>query len=174
MNKSRLTSFMIRSRRQGVLPATRSTIRSVLIDLYRSYLNMIWGTNIGSGCKISLSARIDRTNPRGVHIGEYTGIAFDAVILSHDFLNNKHVDTHIGARCHIGARSIIFPGITIGDGCIVSAGSVVTKTVPENCLVTGNPARVVERDIKTGKWGIRIDTIPSERLDITTLMTQRA
>ena len=49
----------------------------------------------------------------------------------------------IGSRCWIGGRSIILPGVTIGEGSTVGAGSVVTSDVPPNVLAAGNPCRVV-------------------------------
>lgn len=48
----------------------------------------------------------------------------------------------IGDDCWIGGGAIICPGITIGNRCIVAAGSVVTKDVPDDSLVAGNPATV--------------------------------
>lgn len=38
-------------------------------------------------------------------------------------------------------------GVIVGDGCVVAANSVVTKSVPDNCIVAGNPARIVKTDI---------------------------
>ncbi len=49
----------------------------------------------------------------------------------------------IGAKCWIGARAIILKGVTIGDGAIIGAGSVVTRDVPAWTIVAGNPARAV-------------------------------
>ena len=43
----------------------------------------------------------------------------------------------------IGARSIILKGVTIGDRAVIGAGSVVSKDVPADCIVAGNPAKVV-------------------------------
>lgn len=47
----------------------------------------------------------------------------------------------------IGRNSIICKGVTIGENSVVAAGSVVTKDVPSNCIVAGNPAKIVKRDI---------------------------
>jgi len=104
--------------------------------------------------QISLKAHLDRTNPRGIHIGEGTLVAFGAVILSHDLARVIHSDTYIGKNCFIGAHSIILPGIRVGDSSIVAIGSVVTRDVAPNTLVAGNPARVIKTDIRTLKWGI--------------------
>jgi acetyltransferase-like isoleucine patch superfamily enzyme len=49
----------------------------------------------------------------------------------------------IGDEVWIGAGSTILPGVTIGDNCVVAAGSVVTKDVSPNCVVAGVPAQVI-------------------------------
>lgn len=53
----------------------------------------------------------------------------------------------IGENCWIGANVRICKGVTIGDNSVVAACSVVTKNVPANCIVAGNPAKVVKTDI---------------------------
>lgn len=130
-----------------------------------AYLRHLRGHRIGANCIISFKANIDRTNPRGVHIGADTGIAFGAVILAHDFTYNRLVETRIGARCLIGAHAIVGPGVTVGDGTIVGPGAVVLSSLPANCVAVGNPARVVERGIRAGRWGVRIDRLPPARID---------
>ncbi len=49
----------------------------------------------------------------------------------------------IGDYCYIGTNSLIMPGVKIGNGSMVAAGSVVTKSVPPNMVVGGNPARIL-------------------------------
>lgn len=49
----------------------------------------------------------------------------------------------IGDYVYIGARASIMPGVTIGNNVLVASESVVTKSVPSNCVVAGNPARFV-------------------------------
>jgi acetyltransferase-like isoleucine patch superfamily enzyme len=51
----------------------------------------------------------------------------------------------IGNGCWIGTRALILPGVTIGDGCLVAAGSVVTKSFPSNVMVGGVPAEIIKR-----------------------------
>lgn len=55
----------------------------------------------------------------------------------------KHKVT-IGDDVWIGANAIILPGVTVGSGCIVAAGAVVTKDIPDRAVVGGNPARVIK------------------------------
>lgn len=47
--------------------------------------------------------------------------------------------------CWIGAKSIILPGVTIGENSVIGAGSIVTKSLPDKVLAVGNPARVIRR-----------------------------
>jgi acetyltransferase-like isoleucine patch superfamily enzyme len=130
-------------------------VRSVVVMLRRQYLVRVWRMDIGEGTVISLSAKLDKTNPRGIHIGKYTVVTFGAAILTHDYVNSRDRDVHIGDNCFVGAHSIILPGVTIGDHCVVSAASVVARDVPAGSLVAGNPARVVEHNVKTGPYGVR-------------------
>ena len=128
---------------------------SVVRTFRRQILIRVWKMEIGEGSIISRSAKLDKTNPRGIHIGKYTVVAFGAAILTHDWVNNRHRDVYIGDNCFIGAHAIILAGVTIGDNCIVSAASVVVRDVPAGSLVAGNPARVVETNVKTTQYGIR-------------------
>ncbi|PQO32846.1 acyltransferase [Bremerella cremea] len=114
----------------------------------------IWGMDISPTAVISLSAKLDKTNPKGVHIGSHTYVAFQSVILAHDMCRRYRPDTRIGSNCFIGGRSIVMPGITVGDGSIVGAGSVVTKDVPPGSIVAGNPAKVIRTGISVGPFGV--------------------
>ena len=139
-----------------------SLLSSLRIYLYRIIagykpfiLRNVYGIEIGKGTIISRLARIDRgINPKGIHIGENTHITGGVVVLAHDACRKYKGDTIIGNNCFIGIYSIIMPGVTIGDEVIVGAGSVVTKNVPSNCIVAGNPARIIKEGIKCGKLGI--------------------
>ena len=128
-------------------------LRNVLVSLRRLYLTRIWGMDIHPLAQVSLSAKLDRTFPIGVHIGPASYVAFEARILTHDMTRGLYLHTRIGANCFIGGRSLILPGIEIGDHCVVGAGCVVTKSVPPRSLVAGNPARILRSDIEVGAYG---------------------
>jgi acetyltransferase-like isoleucine patch superfamily enzyme len=143
--------------RQNLLARLRQSIHStIIVDFMRCYYNLLWGTHIGKNSRISLSVKIEKANPKGVVIGEYTAVAFGAVILTHDFVNNLIPRTVIGSYCLIGARAIVMPGVTIGDHCIIGSGAVVVRNVPPRSIVMGNPGRVIERGIDTTCFGIRL------------------
>lgn len=131
----------------------RHVVQPWTMFLYRG----IYGMDIGRDVRISMGARLDKTNPKGIHIGDFTAITSGAAILTHDFVNRLHTDVHIGRNCFIGYGAIVLPGVRIGDSVIVTGNSVVGRDVPSNSVVMGNPARVVESNIVTGPWGIRLD-----------------
>ena len=147
----RLSFAMIK--RHGVISSLRTVARATIVKARRAYLTKIWGMDIHEHTLISLKAYLDRTHPRGIHIGEGTAVSFDAVILSHDHIRSMHCDTVIGKYCQIGARSFIMPGVTIGDHCVIGAASVVTKDIPAGSIVVGNPGKIIRSNIMTTNWG---------------------
>lgn len=103
--------------------------------------------------EFSLSARLDTTFPIGVHLAKKCYVAFDAVVLTHDRTRGLYLHTWVGENCFIGARSILMPGVSIGAGSIVGAGSVVTKDVPPHSMVAGNPARIIASGVAVEDFG---------------------
>ena len=98
---------------------------------------------INSGCRFQ--------DQGGVYIGEKPLIGHNVVLatLNHEMDPYNRADLHpkpihIGKRVWIGSGSIILPGVTIGDNSVVGAGSVVTKNVPKNTIVAGNPAKFIK------------------------------
>jgi acetyltransferase-like isoleucine patch superfamily enzyme len=128
-------------------------LRSPLVGLRRQWLVRVWGMDIDPTAQFSLSARFDRTFPIGIHIGARTYVAFEARVLTHDMTRGLYLHTRIGTDCFIGGRSLILPGVEVGAGCVIGAGSVVTKSVPAGCVVAGNPARILREGISVGPYG---------------------
>lgn len=135
----------------------RNFIRLIVITIRHIILNKIYGMHIDKSARISYGAKLDKTNPKGIHIGEESYIASGAIVFTHDFSRSMHKDTYIGKRCFIGANAIIMCGVKIGDEVIVGSGAIVTKDVPSNCIVAGNPARILKEGINTTKYGKLIE-----------------
>ena len=74
----------------------------------------------------------------------------EALIIEHDYSRGTHMwcDTYIGYQCVIGGRAIILPGVALGNHVFVGAGSVVTRSFQDNCLIAGNPARITRTGIE--------------------------
>lgn len=146
-------TFMQAVRNYGLLPTCRTRLRDAVLLVRRLYFVKVWKMDIHPFTMVSRKANLDRTYPRGVHIGEGSSVLFDAVILTHDHVTGKRAHTRIGRFCSISARSIVMPGITVGDHSIVAAGAIVTRDVAPRSIVAGNPARVIRSNIMTTNWG---------------------
>ena len=128
--------------------------RGAIIGVQLWFYRRVLGMDIGKDVRISLRARLDFTNPTGIHIGDGTYVAFDSVIFAHDMSRALNTHTYIGSNCFIGAQAVIMPGVRVGDQCIVGSGAVVTKDVPSGSIVDGNPAEIIRAGVSTVRWGI--------------------
>jgi len=106
------------------------------------------GMRIGDDVVI-YNSDLDGLYPELITIGNNVTITH-AVVLVHDdsavlWKKRRRVaPVTIGDNVFVGHHSLVLPGVTIGDNCIIAAGAVVSKNVPDNCIVAGNPARVVK------------------------------
>ena len=65
----------------------------------------------------------------------------------------------IGDNCWLAANVTVIGGVKIGNGCVIGAGSVVTKDIPDNCLAAGNPCRVIREISEKDSLDLRTDLI---------------
>jgi acetyltransferase-like isoleucine patch superfamily enzyme len=121
--------------------ARYSPVLSMKNWLYRTFL----GVQVGEQTSFALMVMLDVMFPEKISVGRNTVIGYNTTILAHEYLIKEYRlgNVEIGNEVMIGANSTILPGITIGDGAIVSAGTLVHKDVPPGCFVGGNPMRVI-------------------------------
>ena len=133
------------------------TIRNKLstyVRAWRMFLLRAKGyKNISSNTVIESSVKLDKLNREGIHIGSGCLIASGTTILTHEHIFVKpdgsyyFKDTYIGNNCFVGVNSLICPGVHIGNECVVGGGTIVTKDVPDNCMVVGVPGKIVKTGI---------------------------
>jgi len=160
-NGTRLNSATLTAREpQGcsILIGSQSNIEAALV-LEQQAARIVIGsrTHIGGGTVVAAASKIE--------IGDDVLVAFDAVIVDHsshslEFRERQHdvrdwihgkkdwspvaiAPVKVSDKAWIGMRAIVLKGVTIGEGAVVGAGSVVTKDVPPWTIVAGNPARVI-------------------------------
>lgn len=137
----------------------RSKIWGFLSGIYPRYLRSHFGMDIGENVIIARTVHLDKNiNPKGVHIGDNTWVLRNAMVLAHDYCRGengtgKRYDTWIGKNCVIGINSIILPGVSIGDHCVIAAGAVVTKDIPSHSMVAGNPAKILRTGVIVSDMG---------------------
>ena len=107
------------------------------------------------GENVFLNAGVEIAVSKKIVIGNNVKIGDDARILDDSYhehfdVKRKIEEVHIGSNVWIGPRSVIMPGVKIGDGALVAACSVVTKNVSDFSMVAGVPAKFV-RSIKAAK-----------------------
>ena len=123
----------------------------------RPWLLRRMGCHVGKNVFVGDYVRVDKNHADLIYIDDYAHLTAGCRLLCHqrDLSNYKVGDNaalcgyrtgeiHIGKGCMIGMRSMIMPGVTIGDGAIVGANSLVTKSIPPYTIATGMPARVVK------------------------------
>ena len=115
----------------GISSSTLWVANSVTIGSY---------VNIGADCMIlDTDCHSLDWNKRGKRGGR------DVQGRSIDHLNTKTVPVVIEDDVMIGARSIVLKGVTIGARSVIGAGSVVSKSIPPDCIAAGNPCRVIRK-----------------------------
>ncbi|HEU5320170.1 MAG TPA: acyltransferase, partial [Methylomirabilota bacterium] len=107
------------------------------------------GMHIGDNVFLPASTWVDESYCFLISIGDNCGFGEGCAILAHDAQMNELLGvTLVGhviirASCHIGARTVILPGVEIGPRTLVGANSVVTHSLPPDTVCAGAPARVI-------------------------------
>lgn len=118
--------------------------RYVKLSAYGGEITIGDGTYIGDRTEIHAGER--------VKIGNHVNISWDCNILDRDYHGFESETERIEPvticdNVWIGCGCFILKGVTVGEGAVVAAGSVVTRDVPAKCLVAGNPARVIKENV---------------------------
>lgn len=134
-------------------------MKSLINRIVRSYKTRTWsperyarymGVKIGKNCKIA--TRYFGSEPYLIEIGDHVQVTDNVRFMNHGGSwvfreKNSKFDffgkIKIGNNVYIGNSAMILPGISIGNNVIVAAGAVVTKSVPNNMIIGGNPARII-------------------------------
>lgn len=131
---------------EQLLPGIKNRILQVLARIapgattLRVRLNRWRGVNIGKDVWIGYDAIIETSFPHLVTIRDRAAIGIRATIIAH---NREQQGVVIEEDATLGPGVIVLPAVTIGRGAMVTAGSVVTKSVPAMTMVRGNPAEPV-------------------------------
>lgn len=116
------------------------------------------GCHVGKNTFFGDYVRMDTSYADMIYIGDYTHITSGCRLLCHQrdltgysvgdnaaCLGYKTGEIHIGKGVMVGMETIIMPGVTIGDGAIIGAGSIVTRDIPAWTIATGRPAKVIKQ-----------------------------
>ncbi|MCP3028149.1 DapH/DapD/GlmU-related protein [Halobacillus sp. A5] len=109
--------------------------------MYRRFL----GLKVGDQTAFALMVMVDIMFPEKISVGRNSVIGYNTTILAHEYLIKEYRlgDVVIGDEVLIGANTTILPGVRIGDGAVVSAGTLVHKDVPEGAFAGGNPMTII-------------------------------
>lgn len=113
------------------------------------------GLKAGTGVSVMGGVNFG-SEPWLITIGDCVRLSFNVTFITHDGgtwafrdLNGyqdviRYGKIYIGAHSFIGANTIIMPGVTIGERCVIGAGSVVTHDIPDGMVAVGSPARIIK------------------------------
>ena len=141
---------------KGVRASKRKDANIIIGDKVTLYHDVAFyldspGASISIGDRTYINRRTEIKCQHKVLIGNECAISWDVVIMDTDYhsIDGKPsiAEVLIGNHVWIGCRAIILKGVSVGNGAIIAANSVVTKDVLPNTLVGGNPAKVIKEGV---------------------------
>jgi lipopolysaccharide O-acetyltransferase len=168
---ARIVRFPFYIRREGKLKIGNgfSANAGLVLDVYGQDSQLIIGDNVMANYRLHIGSA------KYIKIGSNTLFGSDCTVMDHSHGGYKgkfHSDPSIapvkrdlvslpiviGNNCWFGDRVFIMPGVTIGDGVVVGAGSIVTKDLPTNSLAVGAPAKIIKKFSNvTKRWETNIN-----------------
>ena len=146
----------------------RAIVRFFLYYVYETSYTMGAGGKLVLGKKVAVANTLFNLSSGSVHIGDYAIFGQNVMVLTgrHNYVNGQRAglkevingpswgggdlevpssgfDIYIGAGTWIASGAIITGGITIGNSCVIAAGSVVTRNVPDYAIAAGIPASII-------------------------------
>lgn len=117
-----------------------------ILGMKRWIYRHVLGMQVGEHSAFALMVMPDVFFPQRIKVGRNCVIGYNSTILAHEYLIHEYRlgDVVIGDEVMIGANTTILPGVVIGDGAVVAAGSVVHRDVPPGAFVGGNPLREIK------------------------------
>ncbi len=111
--------------------------------IYRRVLGM----KVGRHSAFALMVMVDVFFPEKITVGDNSIIGYNTTILTHEYLIREYRlgAVQIGSNVMIGANTTILPGVVIGDGAVIAAGSVVHRDVQPGAFVGGNPIQEIRK-----------------------------
>ena len=168
---ARIVRFPFYIRREGKLKIGNgfSANAGLVLDVYGQDSQLIIGDNVMANYRLHIGSA------KYIKIGSNALFGSDCTVMDHSHGGYKgkfHSDPSIapvkrdlvslpiviGNNCWFGDRVFIMPGVTIGDGVVVGAGSIVTKDLPTNSLAVGAPAKIIKKFSNvTKRWETNIN-----------------
>jgi len=161
--------FDLRGKKYVTVDVGLTTGNYCRIEVIKINYNDLPSLKIGKNLQINNSVHI--ACAKSVSIGDDVLIASNVFITDHNHGNYSGIEEHdnpfskpierkiyaspvtIGNRVWLGEHVCVLPGVTIGDGSIIGASSIVNKNIPPNCIAVGIPAKVIKHfNLKTQKW----------------------
>lgn len=137
-DKSRIEGTLICHRRDSrIVVGARTSIGGATV------IESLQSVTIGDDCLISHYVTIQDHNSHPLEWEHRCNDVADWLAGLKDWTHVAHADVSIEQRCWIGTHCIILKGVHLGEGCVVGAGSVVTKSFPPYSVIAGNPARLI-------------------------------